>query len=458
MSNKIVSKLNTYLILIICFSLIGICILTDTSLFYGFLCGIIFSILIFIKEGYNFSELACMIINGLNDCKIIFLVILLMGATISVWLFSGIVPTIIYYGFEYIKNINYVLACFLISSVISIVMGTALGTISTVGIALIAIGKGFGIPNHILIGTIISGAFMADKISPISGLMNLTLKTVNIKYNKAILTMLKTMIPTYILTAVIYYYIGSIYSPNINEALILSYQKEIVDSFYISNKLLLFPLVIIVLAVLGIKITTNMSIGIIGGSLIGIILQKHSIIYVIRAIIIGYEGKNVGKISEVLKGGGIFPMIEVILIVMGAVVLSSLFEGTNLIKPIIDKFIVKIKNKGDLVFSTAVFSIVMTTLTCDQTVGILFPGKFLKRKYEKLGEKREVLARTILDSGIIIAPLTPWNVNSIIIAIIANTATLEYAPYAILCYISPVITILTGYISQSFKKNKKLSV
>ena len=45
-------------------------------------------------------------------------------------------------------------------------------------VALFGIGRGFGVPEHILLGAIVSGAFVSDKISPVSALTNLTIEVV----------------------------------------------------------------------------------------------------------------------------------------------------------------------------------------------------------------------------------------------------------------------------------------
>ena len=64
--------------------------------------------------------------------------------------------------------------------------------ISTIGIALLGLGKIFGIPDYILLGAIVSGAFMADKLSPISGFLNLTLVTTKTSYRKMLISMSTT--------------------------------------------------------------------------------------------------------------------------------------------------------------------------------------------------------------------------------------------------------------------------
>lgn len=50
--------------------------------------------------------------------------------------------------------------------------------------------------------------------------------------------------------------------------------------------------------------------------------------------------------------------------------------------------------------------------------------------------------RTISDTGIIIVPIIPWNFNSIIIRLVTGVSCLSYAPYAVLCFFFPIITIL----------------
>jgi NhaC family Na+:H+ antiporter len=446
MQPKKVSEKITYLILIISLISIISCIIIRVSLVYAFLCAVIFSIIVLLKEGFKLSKLLQMIYYGIKECFSIFVIILLMGCTIAIWLACGAVPAMIYYGFDYIQHINYLLACFLISGVISIFMGTALGTISTIGMALLGIGRGLNIPSHILLGAIISGAFIADKVSPIAGLVNLTLKTTGVKYKEYVKEHIRTFIPVIVISSVIYFVIGRNYTCEIDILKLTQYQNNISNVFNISPILLLFPLIIIIMAVIGIRVIPNMCLGVFGGILVSVFVQKIKVKSVIKIIVFGYQAtSNMEELNSILKGGGIIPMIEVILIVMGAIALNSIFDGTNMIKPMLDKKFSKVKTKGKLIANTAIISGILTITTCDQSVGILIPGKFLKNKYEELGLNRERLAVTISDSGIIIAPLIPWNVNSIIIAVITGVSVTKYAPYTVLCYFAPIITIVLGY-------------
>jgi len=175
MNKNNISKTHFYIIIATSLILITTCIIIKISLAYGFLSDIIFTSTILIKYKYTLKEIIVLILSGLKEAWILYVLILLIGAAASIWMASGVVPSLMYYGFEYMKDMNFLLATFIIVSIGSIFMGSAIGTVSTIGIALLGVGKGFGVPSHLLLGVIISGAFIADKISPLSGLINLTL-------------------------------------------------------------------------------------------------------------------------------------------------------------------------------------------------------------------------------------------------------------------------------------------
>ncbi|MGB7605927.1 MAG: Na+/H+ antiporter NhaC family protein [Lutisporaceae bacterium] len=444
MEKKELSQLNVYLILSLCIAIIAGCVLLNASLAYGFAISIALCILVFRYKGFSVSELLSMIASGIMECRLLYVLILLIGVTVSVWIGSGVVPSMIYFGFEYLKEMNFVLAAFLIVSISSVFMGTAVGTVSTVGLAIFGIGRGLGIPASVLLGAIVSGAFIADKVSPISGLLNLSLTATGTDYKKALKSMLVTLIPTIIISALIYYYLGMRYNVGADIADISGLQSSLREGFFISPYLLLMPLLIVIMSSLGIKIIYSIIAGLFGGVVISLTLQGMSLSKVFNTILFGYRAETPSlQLNQLLISGGVISMLEVLLIVMGAIALSSLLDGTGIINKITGRIVSSIKNKGDLIINTGFISGALTVLTCDQTMGIVLPGRLLRDKYNELKVERGIFVRTISDTGTIIAPLMPWNINSLIITMIIGT-TVAYQPYAVLCYISPIITLGLG--------------
>jgi NhaC family Na+:H+ antiporter len=443
----IVSKRDTNIILSLNILLIIVCIYFNISLIIGFAGGISISIIILKIRGFQLNVLVSLMLKGVKPCTSVLAIIALMGCTISIWLASGIVPTIIYYGYNYIGEVNFVFTCFLIAGITSIFMGTALGTFSTIGMALYGLGVGLSIPKPLLLGAIISGVFLADKISPISSLANLTLKLNNVSYKEYIKSSLRTLMPSIILSMIIFYILGLSYTNKPDIANILKLQQGIAEGYNISPLLLLFPIIMIVLAVKGTNIIYNMIFGIFGGTLISLFVQKLSLINIIEGLIWGYKAETaIPELNKLLQGGGAINMVEVMFIVILAVALTSLLEGVNLFEPLVNNFINSGKSKGSLIFRTAILSSVLTMVTCDQTVGILLPSKLLRKKYKDVGVKDVILARTISDSGTIIAPLMAWNVNAIIITSITGVSTMSYSIYTVFCYITPIVALLVAYL------------
>ena len=457
MDNNRITQKDTYIILTITMLFIVGSIVGNISLIYGFVGAILVTSGILIKRGFSVRELSEMTTAAIIECKSLYILILLIGATVSVWLSSGVVTAIIYYGLTYMKGMNFLFSAFIITSIMALFMGTAIGTISTIGIALLGIGQGFGIPTHILFGAVISGAFIADKISPISGLLNLTLTTTKIKYRDAVKTMMSTLIPVYLITIAIYYCIGRSYSSTANTEALIEYQNAILVGFNISPWLLLLPVLILVLSVIGIKTIKTISLGLLGGVFTSILLQKQTLKSVLEWIFFGFRGATASiQLNNILVSGGVVSMLEVVLIVAGAIILSSLLEKSGILKPILSRTIGSIGSRGELILKTGLISSILTIATCDQTVGIILPGRLLQDKYKELEVDNTVLARTISDTGTIIAPLFPWNVNALIIGMISGVPAIAYAPYAVLCYLCPLVTLLYSMKLKN-KRNMKSS-
>jgi NhaC family Na+:H+ antiporter len=328
---------------------------------------------------------------------------------------------------------------------VSYFMGTAVGTLSTVGISLSGIGLSIGIPHGLMVGVLVSGAFIADKISPLSGLLNLVMTTVNRNYKEVFKSMIITLIPTIIITSIIYFFMGSNYIAETEN--LLKYKEAIQEGFNISPALFILPAIVLVLSISGLDSLKTFSIGIIAGAALSIIFQQGSISSIIKALIFGYQGNTPSEeLNALLVSGGMISMIEATFIVSGAFILIKIFEKGNVLVPLMDKLIYDIKNRISLIKRTGLISVLMTVVTCDQTSGIILPGTLLQEKYKEMKLDNAVLARTIFDTGVIVAPLMPWNINSFLIKPVMGISAAQYAPYAALCYVCPLVTMIVSYI------------
>ncbi|OJT71270.1 hypothetical protein BM530_22930, partial [Clostridioides difficile] len=67
----------------------------------------------------------------------------------------------------------FLVASTLVCAIVSLATGSSWSTMGTVGVALLGIGQSLGMPIGLIVGSIISGAYFGDKLSPLSETTNL---------------------------------------------------------------------------------------------------------------------------------------------------------------------------------------------------------------------------------------------------------------------------------------------
>jgi len=431
-------KRQSIIIVAFVFSAIIISMFLGLSLFIPFLLGLIFSGLVLSKKGFSRGNIFQMVGSGIRDCTRLYFLILLIGANVSVWMASGTVPAMIYYGFDFLDGANFLLIAFFITALMSIFMGSAVGTIGTLGIAILGIGRGFGIPYGIIMGTLVSGAYVADKISPISGLVNLNLQVTGVKYRDMMIYMQKTFLPVFLLGALFYFLVGSGFEISDNGEAILKLQAALQEGFHISPWLFILPLLTVILPFMGVNIIITILTVLSGGIFLAYFFQGTPFLQIIKHIFYGFSpATNSGELNEILVGGGVLGMVEVVFIVGAVIALSGLLDQSGTLKPLLQPSIQKVEKKGELFLKSGLLGSLLTAF--DQTVGIVLTARVYGKKYRELNVHPAYLARTISDSSTVLAPIIPWNVNVVIISSITGISVLQYGPYAALCYLFPLV-------------------
>ncbi|NBG86941.1 Na+/H+ antiporter NhaC family protein [Isachenkonia alkalipeptolytica] len=414
------------------------------SLVWGIYLTLLFSLLVLYSAGISPKISLGWILQGVYDAKEVYGLIILIGLNVSMWIASGIVPTLLYFGFDMIHGVNFLPFAFIISGVLAFFLGTGLGTISTIGIVLFTLGVSINIPGGLLLGTLVSGAYIADRMSPISALANFTMKVLKISFRVYFVKMLKVMVPTTLLSLAVYYFIGLNYQGEIQPGDVAYYQGLLGEVFILSPLLLLIPLGVLWLSFKKLSSSYVLLFGILTGFMAGVGLQGMSLYQGLRFLILGFESPVSSEFMGSLEIGGALQMLEVVLVVMGGIAISKIYEGCGWIAPVIERVKKKSKTRGQLLLNTGLLSIVLNALTCDQTVGILVPGTQLPKIYQEQGLSREDLGVMVANSGTALAPLMPWNVNAIIIYTITGVSALSYGKFAVLNWLAFPAALFTA--------------
>jgi NhaC family Na+:H+ antiporter len=177
------------------------------------------------------------------------LILLVIGMLIGTWIAGGIVPALIYYGLMIMSPSVFLVATCLICAVVSLATGSSWTTAGTVGIALIGVGSGLGIPVEMAAGAIISGAYFGDKMSPLSDTTNLAPAMAGSTLFEHVGHMIKTTGPSLIIALIIYAILGMGHGGNADMSQVEELMGLMKDNFVISPLMILPPLLVIAMVV-----------------------------------------------------------------------------------------------------------------------------------------------------------------------------------------------------------------
>ena len=433
--------------------LITAVLIWDAPIHIPLIMELIFTIFLALYWGFKWDELEEMMFSSFAKIGNVLIIIMLIGMIIGIWIESGTVPTMIYYGLKFLRPQYFYVISFIFSAIVSVSIGTAFGTVSTVGLALISIAQGMGVSLPIAAGSIVSGAYVGDRMSPLSSIAIITAHSADTDIHDMIKEMLKTFWPPFLISVIIYLIIGFNYngvSYDISQISILL--EGLVDNYLISIVMLIPPLMVIILAVKKIPTILNLIINLIISSIIAIFISKLSVGTVLDSVYSGAVGSTEIKLlNDLLTRGGLSSMLELVSLIILAVVLGGLLEKLGILNTILNKIIKSIKNKSQLITVTMVSSFITAILSCNQLLAVFLPGKMLGRKYDELDVPRSILGRSLGDSGLILSPLIPWNINALMMMGILGVHTLEYFKFSFF----PVLVPITGLILANFTDKRR---
>lgn len=410
----------------------------------GLLLGTVVAAVVALSLGYTWQEVDQMIKAGVQSVVGVVLVFILVGSIIGLWIASGTVPTMIYYGLSLISPKVFLPIVFLLTSVVSMVLGTSLGTVTTVGVALIGIGRGLNIPLPLVAGAVVSGAYFGDRSSPLSGSANLTAAVTETDLNDNLRYMLATITPAYVLTLLLYTIIGlRAGQGGTTGGEVAAIQRAITSAFQVHPALLLPPVLIILLAFRQMPTLPNLALGATVSGVLGLLFQGAHPLQLFTA---AYSGVTTSTghpvVDKLLTGGGMTSMTTIILMMILVGAFGGILENSGMLKVLIDRLFSRVKHPLGLVLSAMAASVSLAILVCNQTIAIIIPGRMLAPLFKERGVEVKNLARAIADSGVLLSPLIPWNLNGLVTAATLGVPVMTYFPFAFLCYITPLINLL----------------
>ena len=402
------------------------------------------------------------------SCTPAIIILLLIGAIGGTWMVSGIVPTMIYYGMQIIRPEVFLVSSSVLCALVSLMIGSSWTTVATIGVALMGIGKAHGFDDGWIAGSIITGAYFGDKLSPLSDTTVLASSVSGTPLFTHIRYMLYTTVPTFCISLTIFLIAG--FTMNVSgHGNVHEFMEGLQHTFVISPWLLVVPVLTGVMIARRWPSMVVLFLAILLAAVVGLLVQPN-LVHAISdsedwGLLASYKGMmqvvygstnietGVPMLNDLVHTSGMSGMMPTIwLIICAAQTFGGALTATGQLQDLMRQVLRFAKSTVSLVASTVGTSLFCNIATADQYLSIMLASSMFKDEYTKRGYEPRLLSRTCEDSATVTSVLVPWNTCGLTQSTVLGVATLTYLPYCFFNFLSPVTSIIVAALGWKIKR------
>lgn len=394
--------------------------------------------------GISYDEIQKSIKETITSMIVAMLILLAVGTLVGVWMASGTVPMMIYYGMKMITPGLYLPIVCLLCTFMSTCAGTSWGTLATVGVACMGVAEGLGIPLGVAAGAICVGAFFGDKVSPLSDSPVITASVTDVDMMTGIKHSLITTGPAYVISLIFFVFYGLQYGEGTVGGVVYNEILTTVGAQFNLNILTLLPVVVVIVLIMLKKPTIPTFVaGILVGAILAMLLQGMDFATLLNTMYSGYAGESGSEtVDAMLNRGGLSSMNSTILLLMAAAIFGSPLKAAGVLDILLAYMEKTIKGAKSMSLCCTLIHALFFCITGAYYVSYPVIGGMVKDMYPDYGLDKKNLMRSMLDTGTGFAPLVPWSTTGSYTATTLGVSTMSFAVFAPMLWLSIVFTLL----------------
>ena len=402
---------------------------------------------------FKWEQLEKEITKKIASCTPAIIILLLIGAISGTWMVSGIVPTMIFYGVQIIRPEVFLISSSVLCALVSLLIGSSWTTVATIGVALMGIGKAHGFDDGWIAGSIITGAYFGDKLSPLSDTTVLASSVSGTPLFSHIRYMMNTTVPAFVISLAIFFVAGLTVEVS-HEGNVLQFMEALHHSFVISPWLLLVPVVFIAAIVaLFVQPALIRSIAVADG------VSMHDVLLPYKGIMqVCYGSTDIETGSELLNPlvstSGMAGMMPTIWLIICAQTFGGTLTATGQLRDIISIVLRFVHGTTSLVATTVGTSFFFNVAMADQYLAIMLSSSMFRDTYKEKGYEPRLLSRSCEDGGTVTSVLVPWNTCGLTQSTVLGVSTLTYLPYCFFNILSPIVSITVAALGWKIYRKK----
>jgi NhaC family Na+:H+ antiporter len=415
-----------------------------------------------VKNGHSWKVIEETIVAGISTALPAIMILFSVGSLIGVWMLSGTVPTMIYYGLLLLDpGVFYAASC-LLCAVTALSIGSSWTVAGTLGVGLVGVSSGLDLSVEITAGAIISGAYFGDKLSPLSDTTNLAPAVTGIDIFTHIRHMMWTTLPSFVFALCVFVAIGMFQSAE-GSTTSLDATLSVLNEHFNINVFMLLPVALVVyLAARRTPAVASILSGVLAGIVFAVFFQRPVVLTLaadptldswaamFKAVwVVLFDGYTAttgnANLDSLLSRGGMSSMLNTVWLIIAALSFGAAMEKAGILERLVRGLVKMAHSVGSLVATTLATCIGVNALAADQYMAIVVTGRMFKDEYRRRGLHEKNLARVLEDAGTITSPLVPWNTCGAYMAATLGVPTLAYLPFCFFNLVNPFVSALYGY-------------
>ena len=393
------------------------------------------------------------------SCTPAIIILLLIGAIGGTWMVSGIVPTMIYYGMQIIRPEVFFVSSSLLCALVSLMIGSSWTTVATIGLALMGIGKAHGFDDGWIAGSIITGAYFGDKLSPLSDTTVLASSVSGTPLFTHIRYMLFTTVPTFCISLTIFLIAGFTVDVQ-GHGNVAEFMDGLQNTFVISPWLLIVPVLTGVMIARRWPSMVVLFLAILLAAIVGLLVQPQLVHQISgetgQGLLVSYKGMmqvcygstnietGVPMLNELVHTSGMGGMMPTIWLIICAQTFGGALTATGQLQDLMHLVLRFVRGAASLVASTVGTALFCNIALADQYLSIMLSSQMFKETYGEKGYEPRLLSRSCEDGATVTSVLVPWNTCGLTQSTVLGVATLTYLPYCFFNYLSPLTSIVVA--------------
>lgn len=406
--------------------------------------------------------------DKIASCMPSIVILLLIGAIGGTWMVSGIVPTMIFYGVEVLRPEWFLVSSSLFCALVSVMVGSSWTTVATIGVALMGIGRALGFDDGWVAGSILTGAYFGDKLSPLSDTTVLASSVSGTPLFAHIRYMLTTTVPAFCISLLVFTAAGLMMEVSATSS--VAFVGELRETFFISPWLLLVPVLTGVMIARRWPAMVVLFLAVLMAAVMAAVFQPSLVAQIagedvespLRAAYVGVM-KTVYAPTQLHTGtpmldalvhtGGMAGMMPTVWLIICAQVFGGVVTATGVLRDMMSFLLRLVHGTASLVASTVVTGIFCNIALADQFLSIILTSSVFQDVYRDHGYEARLLSRTCEDGATVTSVLIPWNTCGLVQSTVLGVATLTYLPYCFFNLLSPLSSIVVAATGWGIRRN-----